>query len=151
MKIARHTKILEIIENNAIETQEELAAKLKEEGFDVTQATISRDIREMKLTKISMENGKQKYTAIKNAEAGISNRLIRIFRDSVVKLDYAQNMIVIKTHNGMAMAVAVAIDNMQTNDILGSIAGDDAVFCVARTHNQAVEFIQKLNKIMNAE
>lgn len=151
MKIARHTKILEIIENNAIETQEELASRLKEEGFDVTQATISRDIREMKLTKISMENGKQKYTAIKSAEAGISDRLIRVFRDAVIRMDYAQNMIVIKTHNGMGMAVAVAVDNMQNSDILGSIAGDDTVFCVARTHNQAMEFIQKLNKIMNAD
>ena len=151
MKIARQTKILEIIENNAIETQEELAVRLKEEGFDVTQATISRDIREMKLTKISMENGKQKYTAIKNAEVGISDRLKRVFRDAVIKVDYAQNMIVIKTHNGMGMAVAVAVDNMQNTDILGSIAGDDTVFCVARTHNQAVEFIQKLNKIMNAD
>ena len=151
MKIARHTKILEIIENNAIETQEELASRLKDEGFDVTQATISRDIREMKLTKISMENGKQKYTAIKSAEAGISDRLIRVFRDAVIRMDYAQNMIVIKTHNGMGMAVAVAVDNMQNSDILGSIAGDDTVFCVARTHNQAMEFIQKLNKIMNAD
>jgi transcriptional regulator of arginine metabolism len=151
VKIARHTKILEIIENNAIETQEELASRLKEEGFDVTQATISRDIREMKLTKISMENGKQKYTAIKSAEAGISDRLIRVFRDAVIRMDYAQNMIVIKTHNGMGMAVAVAVDNMQNSDILGSIAGDDTVFCVARTHNQAMEFIQKLNKIMNAD
>jgi len=151
VKIARHTKILEIIENNAIETQEELASRLKDEGFDVTQATISRDIREMKLTKISMENGKQKYTAIKSAEAGISDRLIRVFRDAVIRMDYAQNMIVIKTHNGMGMAVAVAVDNMQNSDILGSIAGDDTVFCVARTHNQAMEFIQKLNKIMNAD
>ena len=151
MKIARHTKILEIIENNAIETQEELASKLKEEGFDVTQATISRDIREMKLTKISTENGKQKYSVITNTDTGISERLIRVFRDAVVRMDYAQNMIVIKTLNGMGMAVAVAIDNMQNSDILGSIAGDDTVFCVARTHNQAVEFIHKLNKIMNAD
>lgn len=151
MKVDRHTKILEIIENNAIETQEELASKLKEEGVDVTQATISRDIREMKLTKISMENGKQKYTAIKNSDTGISDRLIRIFKDAVIKVDYSQNMIVIKTHSGMGMAVAVAVDNIQSNDILGSIAGDDTVFCVARTHNQAVEFIHQLNKIMSAD
>ena len=151
MKIARHTKILEIIEKNAIETQEELAAKLKEEGFDVTQATISRDIREMKLTKMSTESGKQKYTAIKNADSGISDRLIRVFRDAVIRMDFAQNMIVIKTLNGMAMAVAVAVDNLHNSDILGTIAGDDTVFCVARTHNQAVEFIQKFTKIMNAD
>jgi len=151
VKIARHTKILEIIEKNAIETQEELASMLKEEGFDVTQATISRDIREMKLTKISTESGKQKYSTIKNADTGISDRLIRVFRDAVLRMDYAQNMIVIKTLNGMAMAVAVAVDNLHNSDILGTIAGDDTVFCVARTHNQAVEFIQKLTKIMNAD
>ena len=130
MKIARQAKILEIIEKNAVETQEELAVKLKEEGFNVTQATISRDIREMKLTKISTEVGKQKYS-------------------SVIKLDYSQNIIVIKTLNGMGMAVAVALDNMQGGDILGSIAGDDTIFCVTRDNEQAIDFIQKLNRIIN--
>lgn len=148
MKVSRQAKILEIIEKNEIETQEELALKLKEEGFNVTQATISRDIREMKLTKIATENGRQKYSVIKGSDAELSERLIRVFRDAVVKLDYSQNMIVIKTLNGMGMAVAVAVDNIQSNDILGSIAGDDTVFCVARSHNQAVEFIQKLSRIV---
>ena len=149
MKNARQTKILEIIENNEIETQEELASILKSNGFNVTQATVSRDIREMKLTKISTENGKQKYSFINGNDAELSERLKRVFKDAVVKLDYSQNMIVIKTLNGMGMAVAVAVDNMQTNDILGSIAGDDTVFCVARTHNHALEFIQKLNGIID--
>ena len=148
MKVSRQAKILEIIEKYEIETQEDLALKLKEEGFNVTQATISRDIREMKLTKIATENGKQKYSVIKGSDAELSERLIRVFRDAVVKLDYSQNMIVIKTLNGMGMAVAVAVDNIQSNDILGSISGDDTVFCVARSHNQAVEFIQKLSRIV---
>ena len=148
MKVSRQAKILEIIEKYEIETQEDLALKLKEEGFNVTQATISRDIREMKLTKIATENGKQKYSVIKGSDAELSERLIRVFRDAVVKLDYSQNMIVIKTLNGLGMAVAVAVDNIQSNDILGSIAGDDTVFCVARSHNQAVEFIQKLSRIV---
>ena len=148
MKVSRQAKILEIIEKYEIETQDDLALKLKEEGFNVTQATISRDIREMKLTKIATENGKQKYSVIKGSDAELSERLIRVFRDAVVKLDYSQNMIVIKTLNGMGMAVAVAVDNIQSNDILGSIAGDDTVFCVARSHNQAVEFIQKLSRIV---
>ena len=148
MKVSRQAKILEIIEKYEIETQEDLALKLKEEGFNVTQATISRDIREMKLTKIATENGKQKYSVIKGSDAELSERLIRVFRDAVIKLDYSQNMIVIKTLNGMGMAVAVAVDNIQSNDILGSIAGDDTVFCVARSHNQAVEFIQKLSRIV---
>ena len=95
MKVSRQAKILEIIEKYEIETQEDLALKLKEEGFNVTQATISRDIREMKLTKIATENGKQKYSVIKGSDAELSERLIRVFRDAVVKLDYSQNMIVI--------------------------------------------------------
>ena len=151
MKIARQAKILEIIEHNDIETQEDLAQMLKAEGFNVTQATISRDIREMKLTKIATEGGKQKYSVINGSDTELSERLIRVFRDAVVRLDYSQNMIVIKTLNGMGMAVAVAVDNMQSNDLLGSIAGDDTVFCVARNHNQAVDFIQKLNKIIGGQ
>jgi len=148
MKIARHSKILEIIENNDVETQEELAGLLKKDGFNVTQATISRDIREMKLTKVLNEKGKQKYSAITGNDEGLSERLIRVFRDAVVKFDYAQNIIVIKTLDGMGMAVAVAIDNLKSGDIIGSIAGDDTVMCVARTHNQAVEFVQKLSHII---
>lgn len=148
MKTKRQRKIIELITERNVETQDELAALLEKEGFTVTQATISRDIREMKLTKIATENGKQKYSVIKGSDAELSERLIRVFRDAVVKLDYSQNMIVIKTLNGMGMAVAVAVDNIQSNDILGSIAGDDTVFCVARSHNQAVEFIQKLSRIV---
>jgi len=151
MKISRQTKVLEIIENNTVETQEDLAALLKEEGYNVTQATVSRDIRELKLTKIATENGKQKYASISTNDVEISERLIRVFKETVVKVDCAQNIIVIKTLTGMGMAVAVSIDNMESNDILGSIAGDDTVFCVARTDSQAVEFIQKLTKIKNAE
>ena len=149
MKIARQAKILEIIEKNIVETQEELADRLKDEGFNVTQATVSRDIREMKLTKISTESGRQKYSVIKENGAEVSERIIRVFKEAVIKLDYSQNIIVIKTLNGMGMAVAVAIDNMRGSDILGSIAGDDTIFCVARNNEQAVEFIQKLNRIIN--
>ena len=151
MKITRQTKILEIIEKNAIDTQEVLALRLRNEGYNVTQATISRDIRELKLTKIATDNGRQRYASISTADLEISDRLIRVFRDAVLKVDFAQNTIVIKTLTGMGMAVAVAIDNMENTDILGSIAGDDTVFCIARTNSQAVEFMQKLTKIMNAE
>ena len=132
MKSARQAKILEIIEENEIETQEELAQKLKDDGFNVTQATISRDIREMRLTKISVEKGKQKYAAMASSDNEISDRLIRVFKEAVVKMDYAGNMVVIKTLEGMGMAVGVALDNMQNSEILGTIAGDDTVFCVIR-------------------
>ncbi len=151
MKISRQTKLLEIIENNVVETQEELALMLKEEGYNVTQATISRDIRQLKITKIATENGRQKYAAITTMDSEFSERIIRVFRDAVVSVDFAQNIIVIKTLTGMGMAVAVTLDNMESSDILGSIAGDDTVFCVARTNSQAVEFIQRLTRIINAE
>ena len=109
LKIARHAKILELIEKYDIETQDELAQKLCEEGFMVTQATVSRDIREMKLTKIATERGKQKYSVITGNDTEITERLTRVFKEAVVKMDYAQNMIVIKTLEGMGMAVAVAL------------------------------------------
>ena len=112
LKIARHAKILELIEKYDIETQDELAQKLCEEGFMVTQATVSRDIREMKLTKIATERGKQKYSVITGNDTEITERLTRVFKEAVVKMDYAQNMIVIKTLEGMGMAVAVALDNI---------------------------------------
>ena len=115
MKIARHAKILELIENYDIETQDELAQRLCEEGFVVTQATVSRDIREMKLTKIATEKGRQKYAVITGNDTEVTERLTRVFKEAVLKMDYAQNMIVVKTLDGMGMAVAVALDNMQNS------------------------------------
>ena len=150
MKIARHAKILELIENYEIETQDELAQKLCEEGFHVTQATVSRDIREMKLTKIATEKGKQKYAVISSHDSEVTERMTRVFKAAVTKMDYAQNIIVIKTLGGMGMAVAVALDNMQNSEILGTIAGDDTVFCVVRSHNQAAVIIETLYRIIHS-
>ncbi len=150
MKIARHAKILELIQTYDIETQDELAQRLCDEGFSVTQATVSRDIREMKLTKIATERGKQKYSVITGNDIEITERLTRVFREAVVKMDYAQNIIVVKTLEGMGMAVAVALDNMKNPEIIGTIAGDDTVFCVVRTHNQAVAIIEKLYRIIHS-
>lgn len=149
MKIARHAKILELIETHDIETQDDLAQRLCEEGFMVTQATVSRDIREMKLTKIATEKGRQKYAVISGNDTEITERLTRVFKEAVIKMDYAQNMIVIKTLEGMGMAVGVALDNMQNTEILGTIAGDDTVFCVVRSHNQAAVIIEKLYRIIH--
>ena len=150
MKIARHAKILELIENYEIETQDELAQKLCEEGFHVTQATVSRDIREMKLTKIATEKGKQKYAVISSHDSEVTERMTRVFKEAVTKMDYAQNIIVIKTLGGIGMAVAGALDNLQNSEILGTIAGDDTVFCVVRSHNQAAVIIEKLYRIIHS-
>ena len=150
MKVERHSKIVELIGKYEIETQEELADYLNKAGYRVTQATVSRDIREMKLTKIATEKGRQKYAVISGNDTEITERLTRVFREAVVKMDYAQNMIVVKTLEGMGMAVAVALDNMQNSEILGTIAGDDTVFCVVRTHNQAAAIIEKLYRIIHS-
>lgn len=145
-----HAKILDLIENYDIETQDELAQRLCEEGFVVTQATVSRDIREMKLTKSATEKGRQKYAVVTGNDTEVTERLTRVFKEAVLKMDYAQNMIVVKTLDGMGMAVAVALDNMQNSEILGTIAGDDTVFCVVRTHNQAAVIIEKLYRIIHS-
>ena len=150
MKIARHAKILELIENYDIETQEELAQRLCQEGFRVTQATVSRDIREMKLTKIATEKGRQKYAVITSNDTEVAERLTRVFREAVVKIDYAQNVIVVKTLDGMGMAVAVALDNMQNTEILGTVAGDNTVMCVVRSHNQAAVIVEKLYRVIHS-
>ena len=120
MKTKRQRKIIELITNYDIETQEELAAKLVENGFNVTQATISRDIRELNLTKIATKGGKQKY-AVQSSSDIVSN-----------SMDTAGNILVVKTVSGMAMAVAAALDAMQIKEILGCIAGDDTIMCVVK-------------------
>ncbi len=150
MKASRHTKILELIEQYDIDTQVELAKKLREEGFKVTQATVSRDIRELHLTKVTVTKGRQKYTTMLNNDTEISERLIRVFKEAVVKMDYAGNMVVIKTLEGMGMAVGVALDNMQNSEILGTIAGDDTVFCVIRGSHQAADLIERLYRIIHS-
>ncbi len=150
MKSKRHSKIIEIIKEHDVETQEDLAIMLKDAGFDVTQATISRDIRELKLTKVATNDGKQKYEIFSYDDNKINQKLINVFKEGVVNIDYAQNIIVIKTLTGMAMAVAAAIDSMGNSEIIGSIAGDDNIFCVVKNEEKALRLIERLKDIMNS-
>lgn len=147
MKIARHTKIIELINRYDIETQEELAEKLNESGFQVTQATVSRDIRELKLTKVVAEGNKQKYVALQTQEGWMSERYIRILQDGFSGMAMAQNILVIKTVPGMAMAVAAALDAMQFKEVVGCIAGDDTIMCANRSVDDTLELMEKINKI----
>ena len=149
MKVARHAKILELIDNYDIETQDELAKKLQEAGFTVTQATVSRDIREMRLTKIATTKGKQKYAVTSGINSELAERSVRVFKEAVTKMDYAQNTIVIKTLAGMANAVGAAVENMQENDIIGTLAGDDTVFCLVKTQQQAAAIMERLYRIIH--
>ncbi|MCT4543712.1 MAG: arginine repressor [Vallitalea sp.] len=149
MKIERQTKIIQLINQYDIETQEDLASKLLEEGFVVTQATISRDIRELRLTKISTSGGKQKYVVLQNKESKLNEKFIRVFKDGFISMDRASNIIVIKTLNGMAMAVAAAIDSLDYDEVVGCIAGDDTIFCAVRTENDAIKIMEKMSKLAN--
>ncbi|MBR5800653.1 MAG: arginine repressor [Lachnospiraceae bacterium] len=133
MKRSRHQKIKELVELYEIETQEELADKLREAGYTVTQATVSRDIRELKLSKVPMGDGRQKYTILIHSDHYLSDKYIRVLRDGFVSMDMAQNILVVKTVAGMAMAVAAALDAMKLKEIVGSIAGDDTIMIAVRT------------------
>ena len=148
MKIKRQSKILELIRNNDIETQEELQAYLVKDGFAVTQATVSRDIREMKLTKISTNDGKQKYAALNDNTEDLLEKYVRVLKDGYVSMDMAQNILVIKTVSGMAGAVCASIDAMNIHEIVGSIAGDDTIMCAIRTTEDTVAIMKKLRKIV---
>lgn len=150
MKIGRHTKIIELINNYDIETQEELADLLEDAGYHVTQATISRDIRELKLTKVSTEQGHQKYIILKNQESGLNEKYVRVLRDGFESMDIAQNIIVIKTISGMAMAVAAALDALNFDGIVGCIAGDDTIMCAIRSNEEAIKVMEKLNRLLHS-
>ena len=148
MKVKRQSKILEIIRDNEIDTQEALAEKLNEAGFNVTQATVSRDIRELRLTKVSVGAGRQKYAAISNDEGEIGERLKRVFKDGVTSIDFAQNIIVIKTLTGMAMAVAAALDAIKFHEVVGCIAGDDTIMCAVRSVDDTIIVMEKIKKMV---
>ena len=135
MKSRRQKKIIELIDKYEIETQEELGSRLLEAGFQVTQATISRDIRELCLMKVPGENGRQKY-AVMGTSGGMSERYARVLRDGMISMSQADNILVIKTVSGMAMAVAAAIDSIGIDGIVGSIAGDDTVMCAIRSADE---------------
>lgn len=151
MKISRQSKIIELINKYDIETQEELAERLMNDGYNVTQATVSRDIRELKLTKIAVEGGKQKYIALQKTEQGMSEKYTRVLREGFISMDMAQNIMVIKTVSGMAMAVAAALDSLHISSIVGSIAGDDTIMCAIRSKEDTIAVMERLNKIINAE
>ena len=148
MKTKRQTKMLELIKKHDIETQEELSDYLQKEGYQVTQATVSRDIRELKLTKVAMSNGRQKYAALTEANEDLSEKYTRVFRDAFVSMDMAQNILVIKTVSGMAMAVAAAIAAMHLHEIVGCIAGDDTIMCAVRSVDDTIAVMSRLRKLV---
>ena len=150
MKSARHNLILEIIESMDIETQEELAEELKRRGVRVTQATVSRDIKELRLLKVLSESGGYKYATVERAEKGMNDRFARILAESIVNIEYVNNLVVINTLSASANAAGEAIDSMKWNEVLGTIAGDNTLLIIARS-NEAVETLMaRINGLLNA-
>jgi len=148
MKAKRQAKILELVREYEIETQAELTRLLSEAGFDVTQATVSRDIHEMKLTKISSAGQGYKYALPPQQDQEGIARLKRVFWDGFVSMDTAGNLLVIRTFNGMAMAVGAALDGIPLPEIVGCIAGDDVVMCATKSEQDAIELMEKLKRVM---
>ncbi len=150
MKSQRQAKILEIISNKNVETQEQLLAELQEAGFRGTQATISRDIKELRIVKEQTNMGTYRYATSSNELSGtFSSRLNTIFRECVVSFDYAQNLVVIRTLPGLANAAASAVDAMNMSTVLGSLAGDDTVMIVMRDMNAAALFCSEIRSLLN--
>ena len=150
MKKRRQAKIIELISQNPIETQEELQDMLMKYGFEVTQATISRDIKELRLVKDLSNEGRYVYSSGKKSMDVINHRAGGIFNDTIITIDYAMNIVVIKCFTGMANAVCAAIDSMNLDEILGSIAGDDTIFILCRNEDTARMFTNKLRTMLNA-
>lgn len=151
MKNERHSKILELISKYDIDTQEELLSKLKKCEFNVTQATVSRDIKELRLIKTMGINGIYKYSTIESQHNSnnISNKFMSIFKDSIINIDYAMNTVVIKCYVGMAQAACASLDNMEVENIVGTLAGDDTIFILMRNEQQAKKLTNELLNFIN--
>ncbi len=149
MKSARHNLILEIIESKDIETQEELAEELKNRGVRVTQATVSRDIKELRLLKVLSERGGYKYATVERAEKGMNDRFARILAESIVNMEYVNNLIVVNTLSASANAAGEAIDSMKWSEVMGTIAGDNTLLIIARSDEAAEALVAKLNTLLH--
>lgn len=147
-KTKRHEKIVELISQYEIDTQEELADRLCNAGYQVTQATVSRDIRELKLSKVPVGKGRQKYVAFAHEETHLGDKYIRVLREGYVSMDLAQNLLVMKTVSGMAMAVAAAVDALKMEEIVGCIAGDNTIMMAMRSGEAAAAVMDKIGRMI---
>ena len=148
MKKSRHQKIIELVGRMRIGTQEELADILNREGYKVTQATVSRDIKELKLSKVTGNEGNQYYQIIEKEEQVYSEKYIRVLREALMSMDTAGNFLVIRTMAGMANAVAAALDQFKLEKIVGTLAGDDTIMCAMKNSQDAVDVKSRIQEIM---
>lgn len=149
MKTRRHAKILDLIKEHDIDTQDELLRCLRENGFDVTQATVSRDIKELRLVKTLSSKGKYRYSTGRDNAKSISSKFYSLFSDSVVSVESAQNIIVIKCITGMAQAVCAAMDTLNFSGVVGTLAGEDTILVVCKTNELADERQEEFKKLIN--
>ena len=148
MRYSRQNKIIEIINNNEVDTQEKLASLLKEQGFEVTQATISRDIKELQLVKTLSANGKYKYAVNNSSDLPLTDRFVKIFRQTVISVDSAENLIIIKTLSGCASAAGEAIDTSRMAHVKGSIAGDNTLLIIVDEKANVPLILQEFSSLM---
>lgn len=148
-KYSRHSKILKIIQNHEVETQDDLSQHLKNEGINVTQATVSRDIKELKLVKVLSKSGKYRYASIEQNQQSTTQRLIKIFKSSILSVNVAGHFIVLKTLPGAAQISGFAIDSLEIEEIAGTIAGDDTIFIAVSDKNKIKNIISMFDNILN--
>ncbi|XOQ44496.1 MAG: Arginine repressor [Clostridium sp.] len=148
MKERRHAKILELINKYFIDTQEELLRRLREEGFEVTQATVSRDIKELRLIKTLTANGKYRYTVGQEESKELTTKFYSLFSDAARSVNYAQNIVVVKCLTGMANAVCATMDSLQWENVVGTLAGDDTIFILTKDESSAQRLSSKLNEFI---
>lgn len=146
MKSKRQAKILEIIQKQKVDTQEELMRALQDCGFPVTQATVSRDIKELRLIKVQDGEGLYRYSVVRQESKHMSSKFSAIFRDAVVSVDDACNLVVVKCHAGMAQAACAALDSLHWPTVIGTLAGDDTFVCITKSPEQAIALVDELKK-----
>ncbi len=151
MKSARHALILELIDKYDIETQDDLALKLKEQGVSVTQATVSRDIKELRLIKVLSDNGAYKYATVGKAESGLKNKFRQIFSQAVISITLAGNLVIIKTLSGTAGGASEAIDSFKWDEIAGTLAGDNTIFVAVKDVKTAPDLIKRFHSMLKQE
>ena len=148
MKTVRQVAILDIIEKQEIETQEELASALNARGIRVTQATVSRDIKELRLLKVLTPSGKYKYATGDQADNNLTDRFIRMLAESLLSVSSANNLIVVKTLSGSANVAAEALDSMHWPEVLGTLAGDNTVLLIIRSNEETITVISRIREMM---
>ncbi len=148
MKTGRQRKIVELVNENNIETQEELLKLLRDDGYDVTQATVSRDIKELRLVKALDPGGKYRYVSSQSETPDISSRFHSIFADSVVSVENGQNIVCVKCYTGMAQAVCTAMDSVRLDSVIGTLAGEDTIFVLCRSESSAAALVSDLKALL---